>query len=50
MMAVITKQAIQCLLWVNMCCTTETVKEFINLLDKLNCSQVFAAKPSWKRY
>jgi hypothetical protein len=27
--------------------TTETVKEVI---DKLGCSQVFAAKPSWKRY
>jgi hypothetical protein len=43
---VITKWATQCLPWVNTRDTIETIKEVINLLDKLSRSQVFAADPS----
>jgi hypothetical protein len=46
MVTVITKWAMQCLPWVNMHSTIETIDEVINLLNKLSLSQVFAPDPS----
>jgi hypothetical protein len=44
---VITDWAMQCFVLVNMCSTTETIKEVVNLLNKHYCCQVFTALSTW---
>jgi hypothetical protein len=48
MWTVIAEWATQCFLLVNTRSTIETIKEFVNLLNKRSCCEVFTAAPSRK--